>query len=125
MNKPLALTAAALTLLVATSAGSATAGALITSKHIKNGTIKPADLSKQLRTTATAPTGFTDVTTVTSAPGAGRADCPTGTHLTGGGVHSPANAAVVTSRPEGNSWIARTPNPTFDQTLTIYALCAS
>lgn len=125
MNRILVAIMAALLLLA--TAGGATAGSLVTSKQIKNGTIKAADLSKPLRKTATAPAaapGFTRIQRVMStADEPSWARCPAGTTLTGGGAVNNANAALVASHPVENAWYARSSNFN-DQTRT-WALCAS
>lgn len=122
MNKTLIAAAAAL--VVISTAGGATAGTLITSKDIKNGTIKPADLTKPLRAQATSPTGFTTVTRVTSTTAdTTAATCPADTTLIGGGGASTTNSAITASYPDGNTWHATPAN--FPEQFTTYALCAS
>lgn len=122
MNKTLIAGFAAL--LVISSAGGATAGSIVTSKQIKDGTIKPSDLSKPLRIAATESAGFSKITTVTStAETPGLASCPPGTTLVSGGASNSANAAFVESHPQGNAWYAKSTN--WNEYLVVYALCAS
>lgn len=121
MNKTLVAIIAALLLTTAGGTAGAVATKAVTSKNIKDGTIKKNDLSKALRTTATS-TYFNEVVTVTSLPGAGRADCPDGTKVVGGGFDSTSNSPMVASRPNGNGWYAKSTN--FNENLSVYAICA-
>jgi hypothetical protein len=114
------------------TAGSSTAAFVVTSKNIKNGTIRMVDLSPAVKQAirATPEPPKPQVIMEFKIGGGDRevtAHCPAGTQLIGGGFDTTHGTVVLISQPDpsgANNWHVRAEGSNgFLDLLRAYALC--
>jgi hypothetical protein len=123
-----------LAILLSAGSGAAVTKRLITSRDIKNGTIRSVDVSASARAELR---GFKSVRQVkgpvtelhVGSEATATATCPAGTILVGGGYNTGDRSIVFSSRPapSGNAWEAtgKYTGSILLDVLYAYALCAA